>query len=162
MPLNRVRARRRSSGYSLIELVTVLVILGILAGIAGPHFFNQTTFTQRGYADEVAAALRFAQKAAVATDCPARLNLTTSGYTVQQQAASGNSCNLNDTTWSMTVVGLDGSAVTGTAPSGISASPTGLYVFAGSGAISSAPAYSLTVGVNTITIDPLTGLVQEQ
>ncbi len=169
MSLIRGRARRRSRGYTLIELVTVMVIVAILASVAGAHFFDQTTFTQRGYADEVAAALRFAQKAALTSDCVTRVNLTSGSYAVQQQAASGNTCNTADTTWATAVLGLDGTSVQGTAPSGTSASPTGLYCFAGSGLLTSVPtsactpwAYSLTVGVNTITIDPLTGLIQEQ
>jgi len=43
----------------------------------------------------------------------------------------------------------------------VSASPAGLYVFSGSGALSSAPATALTVGAATITIDAQTGFVQE-
>lgn len=152
----------RSRGFTLIELVMVIVIAGILATVAGPRFFTPSVFTQRAYADDVAAALRLAQKAAVASDCPARVNLAAGSYVVQQQAAAGNTCNTADATWSTAVSGADGVAAAGTAPSGTTASPTGNYVFSGSGAISSSPGATLTVGVNTITIDAVSGFVQEQ
>jgi hypothetical protein len=38
-------------------------------------------------------------------------------------------------------------------------SPTGSFVFSGSGALASGPATTLSVGSHTITIDALTGLV---
>jgi MSHA pilin protein MshC len=149
-------------GYTLIELVVVLVIAGILATVVGPRFFDNPTFRQRGYADELAAALRLAQKAAVASDCPAVVTITAGGYSVAQQAAAGNSCNPTDSGWSTPVVALDGATVQDSAPANVSVGPAGSYVFTGSGALGAAPATSLSVGNYTITIDATTGLVQVQ
>jgi MSHA pilin protein MshC len=146
-------------GFTLVELVLVIVIAGILAIIAAPRFFQNTVYTQRGYADELAAALRLAQKVAVATDCPTRLTLSAGAYAVAQQAAAGNTCNSGDTTWSTPVVGLNGAAVQDSAPSGVVASPTGSFVFSGSGALTTSPATTLAIGSHTITIDAVTGLV---
>jgi hypothetical protein len=81
---------------------------------------------------------------------------------VQQQAAAGNTCNPNDTTWSTPVVALDGAPVQGTAPASVTASPTGSFVFTGSGALGASPATSLLVGPYTIAIDATTGFVQVQ
>lgn len=153
---------RGSLGFTLIELVLVIVIAGILSAVAGPRFFDSQVYQQHGYAAEVAGALRFAQKAAVATGCSARLNLSAGSYVVQQQAASGNTCNPNDTTWATTVSGLDGNTVQGSAPSGVVAAPLGAYVFNSSGALSASPGTSLTVGTLVITIDSSTGYVQGQ
>ncbi|MDE2306613.1 MAG: GspH/FimT family pseudopilin [Gammaproteobacteria bacterium] len=148
-----------SRGFTLIELVLVIVIAAILAAVAGPRFFDPDTFAHRGYADALAAALRSAQKAAVASDCPAELELSATGYAVMQQAPAGNACNPQDTTWSQPVLGLDGVAVAGQNPAGTSAAPTGAFVFDGSGALSSAPASSIAVGGETVQIDPVSGLV---
>jgi MSHA pilin protein MshC len=147
-------------GFTLIELVTVIVIGGILAAVAGPRFFTQTGYSQRGYTEELGAALRLAQKSAVASDCPTQVTLTASTYAVAQQAVSGNTCNPSDTTWSTPVIGMDGQAVSGSAPTGITVSPTGVFVFNGSGGLTSSPATSLAIGTDTITIDATTGYVQ--
>jgi MSHA pilin protein MshC len=139
-------------------LVLVIVITGILAAVAAPRFFQSSVYTQRGYADELAAALRLAQKVAVATDCPTRLTLSASGYAVAQQAATGNTCNTSGA-WTTPVIGLNQAAVADSAPSGVVASPTGTFQFSGSGALTSSPATTLSIGTHTITIDPITGLV---
>ena len=74
------RAATRSNGYTLIELIIVISILGILAATMGPRFFDQSVFSQRGYADENRRGrLRFTQKAAVITGCPARITLSAAG-----------------------------------------------------------------------------------
>ena len=149
-----------SRGYTLIELVLVMVIAGILAKVAGSRFFSQPAYAQRGYTEELGAALRLAQKSAVASDCPTQVTLTASTYAVAQQAVSGNTCNPSDTTWSTPVIGMDGQAVSGSAPTGITVSPTGVFVFNGSGGLTSSPATSLAIGTDTITIDATTGYVQ--
>jgi MSHA pilin protein MshC len=56
---------RHAGGYSLLELVVTLVIAGIVAAIAIPHFTDsesKATF----FHEEVKAAVRYAQRQAVA------------------------------------------------------------------------------------------------
>jgi prepilin-type N-terminal cleavage/methylation domain-containing protein len=149
-------------GFTLIELVAVITIAGILAAYIAPRFWSQQTFSDRGYVDELAAALRSTQKAAVISGCPARLTLAASSYVATQQAASGNTCNLSDATWPTPVLSADGSAILDMAPANTTASPTGVFQFDTQGRLSSSPGATITVGTHTITIVAGTGLVQVQ
>lgn len=56
----------RQCGFTLIELIMVIVILGILAIYAAPRMFNSGDFYARGFHDETLALVRYAQKSAVA------------------------------------------------------------------------------------------------
>lgn len=56
----------RSRGFTLVELIMVLVLLGILAVFIAPKFSDPSTFTARGFHDETIAILRYAQKTAIA------------------------------------------------------------------------------------------------
>jgi type II secretory pathway pseudopilin PulG len=137
-----------------------MTIAATLAATVAPKFFSQQTFSERGYADELASALRLTQKAAVISGCPARLTLSSTSYVSTQQAASGNTCNPADSTWTTPVVVSDGTALQGSAPSGITASPTGIFQFDTQGRLGSSPGTTLTVGARTITLDAGSGFVQ--
>ena len=53
-------------GFTLMELIMVMVILGVLAVFAAPRIFNSDDFYARGFHDETLGLLRYAQKTAVA------------------------------------------------------------------------------------------------
>ncbi|MDZ5634928.1 type II secretion system protein [Janthinobacterium sp. GMG1] len=61
-PLRRTAAR----GFTLIELVAVLVLAGLLATFAVNRFFQRDTFDARSFADQVTNIVRYGQKLAVA------------------------------------------------------------------------------------------------
>lgn len=56
---------KRAAGFSLIELVVILLIAGILAAIAIPRLSDSES-KATWYHEQVAAAVRFAQRQAVA------------------------------------------------------------------------------------------------
>src|SRR5690606_6324892 len=82
----RMNAQR---GFTLVELILVMVVIGILAAVAGPRFFSRDVFDERVYFEEALAAVRYAQKVAVASGCPIRVELDSAGYRLVHDAACG-------------------------------------------------------------------------
>lgn len=115
------RSRRLGQlGFTLIELVMVIVMLGVLAVFAAPRIFNSNDFNARGFHDETLSLLRYAQKTAIAqrrTVCVA-FTTTTVILTIAATAAT-SSCAGNP------LVGPRGeSPASITAKPGVTYSPT--------------------------------------
>ena len=53
-------------GFTLIELITVITILGVLAVVVGPRFASTGVYDERTFYDDVLQAIRFAQTRATA------------------------------------------------------------------------------------------------
>jgi len=53
-----------NKGFTLVELVTIMIILGILAAVAIPRMNSAQSFRSVEFRDKTIAALRFAQKTA--------------------------------------------------------------------------------------------------
>jgi len=160
-PSPTTRYPSRLHGYTVIELVVVITILAVIAAISGPRFFNTTPFNQRGYADEIASAIRAAQKVAVGSGCSVQLTINLSGYSAMQQAASGNRCNSASTSWTTPVRRGDGTTLAGTPPNDANVNTSTTMVFNNRGVVTSG-ASSFTVGIYTLTLDAATGFVTVQ
>ena len=64
-PWGQPGQRAHQRGFTLIELIMVVVMLGVLAVFAAPRLLNTGDFNARGFRDETLALLRYAQKAAI-------------------------------------------------------------------------------------------------
>lgn len=61
-----MRGEGEIKGFTLIELVVIIVIVGIVALIAAPRFFSQPTFDAARFHEAAISAIRYGQKVAVA------------------------------------------------------------------------------------------------
>ncbi len=109
-----------SRGFSLIELIAVLVLVGVLGAIAVPRFVESQSFAERGYAEEIAAALRHARNVAAASGCAVRVTIGAVGYIAAQPPPGGgpfaNHCQAPGAAWPTVVTRTDGSRLAGVPP----------------------------------------------
>ncbi|MBI3529785.1 MAG: prepilin-type N-terminal cleavage/methylation domain-containing protein [Betaproteobacteria bacterium] len=86
---------RAQRGFTLVELVVVIILVGVLAVIAIPRFRGVASFNTKGFADSVMTSLRYAQKQAIAKRrnvCVA-FTSTTASFTFASAAGSASACN---------------------------------------------------------------------
>lgn len=144
-----------SRGFTLVELVLVIMIMGILAAVVGPRFFDRRVFDERLFFEETVSAVRYAQKLALASGCLTQVNLDAGGYRLRRAAncASGE--------YIAEVQGPDGQTpfANTEVPAGVSVLATNFpVVFDSLGRPSSAA--SATIGAFTFSVTAETGLVQ--
>ena len=140
-------------GFSLVELVTVIVILGVMSVVAMPMWFSRTDFEQRGYFDELIQATRYAQKLAVATNCDVQITINPASFSLQQPTSLCNTAN-----WQ--AVSLPGKLPPYTAPSGVTViAGTGVITFFASGQASTTRTVTVS-GAQSFTVYAATGYVE--
>jgi len=142
---------KRSSGFTLIEMIVILVLLGIVSAVALPRFFNVDGYRTRAAYDEVAGAVRYAQKLAVASGCDVQVQIVNDGYALQQHqtsCSSGGFVNISD------------HPMTNNTFSNINLSPTTSFIFDSMGRSSSA--LTVNVGSESFAVIAETGYVDAQ
>lgn len=70
------------AGFTMVELIMVMVLIGILGAVAGSRFFDRQVFESRAYADQAKALIRYAQKLAIAQNRPVFVRSTPNGFAV--------------------------------------------------------------------------------
>ncbi len=73
------------TGFTLIELIAVIVLLSILGVVALSRLGSTDQIAIKGFYDDTVSALRYAQKLAISTGCTVQVSLTATGYDLHQQ-----------------------------------------------------------------------------
>jgi MSHA pilin protein MshC len=150
----------QAKGFTLVELVMVIIILGILAVAVLPRMSDSSTFRAEAFQSEVVAALRYAHKSAISHRRLVCATLTAS--TVTLTIASANGATACDTALS----GPDGANAYASASSDLISPTVGPLYFQPSGIVTSDGAGSAianyTVGITgatSVTVVGATGYV---
>ena len=72
------------SGFTLVELIVVILIVGILSVSVAPRFFGVASYEDRRAADELRSAIRHTQQMAMNRGGDIQLVLTANNFTVQR------------------------------------------------------------------------------
>lgn len=151
-------------GATLTELITVILLTGIIAAFAAPRFFTRNDFDARGFFELSIQAVRYAQKYAIASGCNVQVKFTGTGFSLSQWI-SGGSCAAPGAGLT-TLEQPGGGKFADTAPGGVNVG-TALFYFdqigrprdVSSGNLLSA-ATTISVGGRIITVYPETGFVR--
>lgn len=85
----RSALRASNGGFSLVELIVVLILVGILAVVAIPKLVGVSAYHTLGFYDRVASGIRFAQKQAIAKRRNVCLTFTANSVTFRFASAAG-------------------------------------------------------------------------
>lgn len=147
-PATLDRGRSRGGffwGFSLVELVIVMVLIGILAAIAVPRVFSTAAMTVSLQADRFAADLRRAQ--ALAASQSRSLCVTVSATRYFVSTFDGTACA------SSAIADPAGGSFAVDLESGVSISGTAGFRYRGNGAPSAAASFTLSGGDRSVVVD---------
>jgi MSHA pilin protein MshC len=70
----------RHAGFTMIELIVVMILAGILGAVAIGRFFDNDTIVVREYSDQAKAIIRYGQKLAIAQNRPIYVSATANRF----------------------------------------------------------------------------------
>jgi MSHA pilin protein MshC len=164
LPIRRISYQR---GFTLLELVVVILIMGLLTLNFAPHSLSLSTFYARGFHDETLALLRYAQKSAISHRRTVCVEFSGDvSVSLRISASAGTSTCTNAL---QGLVGGNASTAAVTAQSDVSYSVVpGNFSFDGlgqpvdgSGALTATQSIQVVNASNSITVEAVTGYIHE-
>ena len=88
--MNKITRSASQRGFTMVELIVVMIVVGIMAVAVVPRMSLLGGFDARGYADQIEANLRFAQMSALAKRRMVSLDLsaTTNQFCVKKDGVT--------------------------------------------------------------------------
>jgi MSHA pilin protein MshC len=153
---------KNKAGFTLVELITVMTLIGIMAAVALPKLSNVMSAQSPGYRDQMMATINYARKIAVGQRRHVCVSIAASTVTVTSD--HGLPVNHTNGTCPSTLALSSGTNVV-TAPSNVTASPAVSLDFDAQGRpVTGAPA-TITITdtsssqTSTLTIEAESGYV---
>ncbi|MBY0572431.1 MAG: prepilin-type N-terminal cleavage/methylation domain-containing protein [Undibacterium sp.] len=151
---------RRDKGFTMMELIMVIVIFGILSAIVAPRFANRVDFESVGFFDQTQNMIRYAQKLAIAQRRNVWVQISATSICLAYDGATP------DCSTAPLVLEPNGSVVYSmTAPNGVTFGAATSFSFSPLGRLATDPSVSIQVlqtGVGTtgtIVVEGVTGYV---
>jgi type IV fimbrial biogenesis protein FimT len=92
-----MRSLRRPGGFTVIELMVVVAVLGVIAALAAPSFAGYIARTRlNGAANEAFSDLQYTRSEAIQRFTPARITFSSSGYVIDVPSTGAT---LRTVTW---------------------------------------------------------------
>ena len=136
------RLRARTAGFTLVELIIVITLLGVLSFAAASRLSDRDEVNAHGLSEELANTLRFAQKAAVAQRRNINVLIDAAGGRVRVCLDSADPC-------LQPILSPSGGALLVLAPNGIAlTSTTAQFSFDALGRPSAASGVSITAAAS--------------
>lgn len=107
---------QKTAGFTLIELIMVMIIVGVVASFAATRLFSSKPFEDRGFFDTTQAAVRYAQKLAISSSCDTQIQFNASSFTIVMR----DSCTTGNFVSDVAHPGSGASTYTESYPSGVS------------------------------------------
>lgn len=145
-------------GFTLVELVVILIIVGVLAVAAIPRFFDRQSYDARGFYDQALSMARYGQKVAIAQHTDVFFNAAASNTICLTYVADAGCSNLTGV-----INPTDGNKFSKAAPAGVTLTAPVSFSFSALGR--PVPDAAVSFGIvgdgmtRTITVERETGYV---